>query len=352
MENTVKRGMFAPEGSYISPREAGRRIDESRSATARLLYRRGLALAADHNLSLAAQTLERAAFYDKRRPEIWDLLGLVYFQAGELGEALRCWQIGTSAASFVTSTVKEGPRKGHKSADYLKTLRQEETMVLRMEESLRLYNEALEFCQKGERGFAKLRLEKAVRENPRFVRGRELLAACHMEDGEYRAANARLIEALRIDRRSERALRYRAEIERRLREGAEDKTREKAPDLSEDAAVQEALPDPDMKLLSLGHEKRERVADRRVTLMQLLSFVAGTALGIGFMALLWTPSRIKDAEDSARSYRVEAEQLLREKEAEAALKEEALSLLEEIEAAGKNISELVLARIRSFLQRR
>ena len=74
-------------------------------------YNRGLASANIRDLSGAAQSLRTALSYNKKNTKARNLLGLVYFQMGEIVDALSEWVISIHFQ-----------REGNEAVRYLKTM--------------------------------------------------------------------------------------------------------------------------------------------------------------------------------------------------------------------------------------
>ena len=131
------------------------RIVEKIRRRANEFYNLGLDLANRQNLSGARQQLLKAVSYDKRHTDARNLLGLVCFQMGEIGEAIRHW----------TVSITLNPATDNRAQLYLRDLKRNEKLAQSMNESLRLCNEAMVQLRKESPDYALVRLKKAVAMN-------------------------------------------------------------------------------------------------------------------------------------------------------------------------------------------
>lgn len=273
-------------------------------AASRRYYREGLADAEAGNLGGSIRSLEKALRYDKYHIDARNLLGLVQLQTGELGEAVRQWTISRSLQ----------PRD-NRAVYYLQKLRKEPEQLSRMEESIHLYNEALQQARTGSLDFAITRLRKAVHLNPRYVRAQMLLALCLIETGQFKSALPVLDKVCETDPLNPDAVRYRLLIARSRREGVRDASLEEIPDLSRDLYVQQALPEPDKEEIFKDSRRRRRsVRSISEPLMQILLFFAGVLCCLGFMQTLWYPDQIRNLKNEVQQLTISQNQLRDEKE--------------------------------------
>lgn len=311
--------------------------------TSQHLYRSALSKAGAGDLSRAVDDLEKAVRYDKYNEKARNLLGLVQFQRGELGEAMKQWSISehlNKTANWATY--------------YLKEIKKEETMLKDMSTSIHLYNEASQLAHKDSIDFAITRLKKAVHLNPRFVRARLLLAMCYIETQHYKTALRALDQVAKVDPLNPDAMRYRLYIARQRREGVPDAGLGEIQDLSRDLYVQQALPEPDKEEIFRERRKRKK-AVRNISgpMMQILLFFAGALCAAGFVRMLWYPSEIQQLKDETRQLQISQEALRKDKEDLQKQNQEAAELLLEIakqSREGKPVQASVLAEAEQILK--
>jgi len=319
--------------TYQSPRTIERKTRESLKAHSSALYRIGLGEAIDGNLTGGIETLRQAVFYNKENINAWNVLGLLYFQTGELGEAERTWR----------TSLKLKADRNH-AAYYLSEIAKEEEMVRRMSESITLYNEAIDQAKSSSGDYALARLKKAVSMNPRFVKAHLLLAACFLKKGALKSAEQALAGAEAVDPLNQDAARYRKIIREMRESGVEDRTEREIEDNTENEAVQRRLNAPKLENFNGDLEVSERIEDRRVVLTQLIMFVIGVVLGALFIGYLYIPQVRSAYETEIQSYETKISEL----ESEKALLSEKVSaardVLTTITSAGSDVADQALSK--------
>lgn len=279
-------------------------IQQKIKATSQHLYRSGLSKAGAGDLSRAVDDLEKAVRYDKHNEKARNLLGLVQFQRGELGEAMKQW----SVSEYLNSDANW-------ASYYLKEIKKEETLITNMSDSIRLFNEAGELARKDSLDFAITRLKKAVHLNPRFVRAQLLLALCYMETQHYKTALRVLDQVAKVDPLNPEAMRYRLYIAQQRKDGMQDAALSEIQDLSRDIYVQQALPEPDKEEIFRERRSRKK-AVRNISgpVMQILLFFAGALCCLGFMQTLCYPDEIRELKDQVQQLEISQSKLREDKE--------------------------------------
>ena len=251
--------------------------------TANHFYNLGLDFAGRHALSDARDALLKAVSYDKRHTDARNLLGLVCFQMGEIGEAVRHWRI--SAA--------QRPAPDNRAQLYLRDLKRNAKLAQSMNESLRLCNEAIVQLHRESPDYALVRLKKAVAMNRGYVKAYLLTALCYIETKNLKRAKAALDKAEKIDAGNAVALRYRQVIREMLAEGQEDAESMEIQDLTRDLYVQKTLATPDVQEIFTGRkDKRRSMRSWSGPVAQMLLFLAGIGCGVAAMFTLYVPDKV------------------------------------------------------------
>lgn len=162
-----------------------------------LYYNRGLEAAKRKDLSLACTFLQKAIVLYRYNIEARNLLGLIYFQIGQLGDALKEWIMSQSLQ-----------REDNIAALYIEKIHKEPKYLAASREAINLYNKALNYLKQKEMDMALIRLKKAVALQPNFVEARALLALGYMEQKQYYKAKEQVKKALAIDEGHKTALMY------------------------------------------------------------------------------------------------------------------------------------------------
>lgn len=171
-------------------------------------YNQGLAKAKVRDLSGAVDMLNRALKVSKKNVDARNLLGLIYFEMGEVALAIREWLI---SQSFL--------EENNPASRYLQMLQDNPTRLENYNVSIRKYNAALEVALQGGDDLALIQLKKAVQLNPKFVRAWQLLALLYMKIGDNDRARRCLKRTLSVDIANTTSIGYLKEIRKIKRMG-------------------------------------------------------------------------------------------------------------------------------------
>ena len=198
----------------------------------RQYYNRGLEKASVRDLSGAIDCLKQSLIYNKHNIQARNLLGLVYFETGEVVAALSEWVIS-----------KNLQPSRNLASEYINKLQANSNKLEAINETIRKYNDALNLCREGHEDMAAIRLKKILIQNPKLIKGYHLLALVQMKEREYNKARKTLRKAARIDKTNTTTLRFLREIDEQTgvstRLERQNKRNRKAVDSSEnDMAIQ------------------------------------------------------------------------------------------------------------------
>lgn len=164
-------------------------------------YNQGLEKARIRDLTGAVTALKTSLSLNKKNIKARNLLGLVYYEMGELAMALSEWVISLNlkqdrnVAEVYIRKVKSNPNK-------LELINQ----------AARRYNIALAKAKEGGDDVALIQLKKVAATYPKFIRANLLLALIYMKRNEDERALKVLHRVLKIDRNNTLALKYIDEI--------------------------------------------------------------------------------------------------------------------------------------------
>lgn len=168
----------------------------------RQYYNQGLEKASVRDLSGAINCLKQSLMYNKHNIQARNLLGLVYFETGEVVAALSEWVIS-----------KNLQPSRNLASEYINKLQANSNKLEAINETIRKYNDALNLCREGHEDMAAIRLKKILAQNPKLIKGYHLLALIQMKAGEYNKARRTLKRAVRIDKTNTTTLRFLSEID-------------------------------------------------------------------------------------------------------------------------------------------
>ena len=168
----------------------------------KLYYNQGLEKASIRDLSGAISCLKQSLAYDKRNIRARNLLGLVYFETGEVVAALSEWVIS-----------KNIQKNRNLASEYIAKLQANQNKLDTINESIKKYNNALAMCREGHEDMAAIRLKKILSQNPKLIKGYHLRALIQMKNQEWNKARRTLKKAARIDKTNTTTLRFLREVD-------------------------------------------------------------------------------------------------------------------------------------------
>lgn len=165
-------------------------------------YNQGLLKAGVRDLSGAVSCLKTSISINKNNIKARNLLGLVYYEMGEVVMALSEW--------VVSKNIKE---ERNVADTYIKRVQSNPNKLEAMNQAVKKYNISLEHAKNGDCDIALIQLKKLVNANPKFIKAALLLSLLYMKDNQNEKAQKTLNKVLKVDRNNTLALRYMAEIE-------------------------------------------------------------------------------------------------------------------------------------------
>lgn len=170
-----------------------------------MYYNEGLEKAAVRDLSGAITSLRQSLKFNKNHIDARNLLGLIYYETGEMVAALSEWVISKNLR----------PEK-NVADDYISRLQSNASRLESINQTIKKYNHALVYCMQDSKDLAVIQLKKVLSLNPRFVRAHQLLALLYMDSEQWDRAERELKKCLEIDRNNTMTLRYMREVEMML----------------------------------------------------------------------------------------------------------------------------------------
>ena len=217
----------------------------------RKCYNEGLEKASVRDLSGAISCLKQSLMYNKHNIQARNLLGLVYFETGEVVAALSEWVIS-----------KNLQPSRNLASEYINKLQANSNKLEAINETIRKYNDAL---------------KKILTQNPKLIKGYHLLALVQIKEGEYNKARRTLRKAAKIDKTNTTTLRFLSEIDEQTgvstRLDRQNKRSKKQVDSSES----------DMVIRTPQYKEKSRVS-------LFFTLIAGFAAGLLAFYLLAVPA--------------------------------------------------------------
>lgn len=239
-------------------------------------YNLGLEKAKVRNLSGAVQDLRYSLRLNKNHIQARNLLGLIYFEVGEVVLALTEWIISKSLEP-----------EENIAGEYIQAIQNNPARLETINQTIKKYNQSVLYCQQGSEDLAIIQLKKVLSLNPKLVKGHQLLALLYIQTKEYERAGRELRRALAIDRTDNLSLRYQEELEQltgkpvsRKEKGSKDSKENKNPDIISYTSGNETIIMPTTYKDSTG-------------MNVVLNLIIGLMVGVTLMWFLVVPAKVR-----------------------------------------------------------
>ena len=295
-----------------SPLEAGRfcsncglpyRYIKKAVNTANYYYNIGLEKANMRDLTGAKEALSKALFYNKYHIEARNLLGLIYYETGEIIEALRQWVYSINYEDVDNPAER-----------YLSEL-QVPGFLDDLSQMVKKYNLAVQYAQQGSEDLALIQVKKVVSGMPRFVNARLLLALLYMKTDKLEEAKKQLEKILRIDTFHPDAVRYYKEL-----------TGDKLSLVKSKKSVAEPTAKKEKKIKTQDMSKYMEPVGNNKSL--IVTLVIGIVIGIVAMWVLVMPNQKFNVNSDYKTLQVEYKETVAAKDATIKSLEEEKATLE------------------------
>lgn len=236
-------------------------------------YNEGLERANVRDLTGAITSLRQSLKFNKNNVEARNLLGLVYFETGEVVAALSEWVISKNLR----------PKKNI-ADDYIDMIQTNQSRLDTINQTIKKYNQALTYCNQESLDLAVIQLKKVLSLNPKFIRAHQLLALLYINGEEWEKAKRELTKCIEIDANNTVTLRYLKEVDEMLlpEEGVKGQPKKRKEEVIKYQSGNETIIQPvNMK------------EGRSVT--SLLNLAIGVAIGVAIAFFLILPARIQTA---------------------------------------------------------
>jgi len=250
--------------------------------TSNFFYNQGLERAKVRDLSGAVVSLHESLKFNKHNIKARNLLGLVYFEMGEVTAALSEWVISNNLR----------PKK-NVATDYITRVKNSGKKIDTCNQAIKKYNKALDYCHQTDGvDMAIIQLKAVLGMMPNFVKARLLLSLCYLKIKKPESARREAEKCRQIDVNNTMALRYIAEAE--LMINPPDDPKKKKEDKKEDkSATVSYVRDNETIIQPVG--VREHRGSTTV-----LNIIFGIAIGFLVAFFLVLPARIQAARGEAQ----------------------------------------------------
>jgi Flp pilus assembly protein TadD len=243
-------------------------------------YNDGLEKAEVRDLTGAITSLRQSLKFNKNNVEARNLLGLVYFEMGEVVAAMSEWVISKNLR----------PERNI-ADDYIEKLQSNAGRLDSINQTIKKYNQAYAYCVQDSKDLAVIQLKKVLSLNPKFVRAHQLLALLYMDSEQWEKAQRELKKCLDIDRNNTQTLRYMKEVETMLEPDENVKQPVKR---KKDESVRYQS---DNEIIIQPMNVKEPKSGGTAT---LLNVGIGLIIGLAACYFLVVPARVTDAKNEAQ----------------------------------------------------
>lgn len=195
-------GCLLTENEFCTNCGADVRVYKKIISASNRYYNIGLERAGVRDLSGAAESLRQCLKLNKNHVEARNLLGLIYYETGEVVSALNEW--------VMSKNIK--PLKNI-ADDYIEDIRSNPTQLDTLTQAIKKYNQALNYCLQDSVDLAVIQLKKILSMNPKYLQAHQLLALIYMSQEDWDKAEKEVEKALRIDTSNTLTMRYMKEID-------------------------------------------------------------------------------------------------------------------------------------------
>jgi len=232
------------------------------------LYNKGLARARVSDLSGAMECLGKSISINKNNTKARNLFGLVQYEYGYIGEALKNWVISSNLQ-----------RENNPAMGYIEHFQKNARALERLDDAIRIYNQALKDISQKSDDMAIIKLKQTIDINPKFVDALNLLTFCYLIQKDKAKAAATAERVLALDVNNTVALNYYNEVSPSSRMARGGRKRTVQPPPAEEPPI-----NPYKKVIL--HERR----NVNFHIEGILALVIGVVCTLGVMYILVFPA--------------------------------------------------------------
>ncbi len=284
-------------------------------------YNEGLEKAGVRDMTGAVESLRQSIKLNKNNIDARNLLGLVYYEIGDVVPALSEW------------VISKNLRPEDNIADtYMDMVRNNPTAFETAGSIIKKFNIALNYCHQDSLDLAVIQLKKVLSMKPGFIKAHLLLALIYLNNGNYDRAKVEAQKALKLDTGSVLAKRYLKEADSMLLPGESGK-------LVSDVAASES---EDVIRYKSGNEtiiqpvKKSAIARSN----SIWGILLGIVLGVAVASFLILPQRIQSVNTSNQEKIAKISEESDSKSAQIVIYEQQIqNLQEEVDKLGAQVTD-------------
>ena len=259
-------------------------------------YNDGLKRARIRDMSGAIGSLKKSLQYNSENIAARNLLGLVYYGRGEVGEALVEWILSKNFQSHENIANY-----------YIKKLQENPTELEKVNQAIRKFNQSLDYCYQDGEDLAIIQLKIVVDAHPTFLKAYQLLSLLYIHTQQYGKAKHTLKAAHKLDTTNDITLRYMHEMNELRRKRAIKQAEKKEEK-------------PQTVTYNIGNETIIQPASSGVKenagLMTVINIIIGIVVGVAVMWFLIMPAVNRSTADRTNKQVREFSDQIAEQEAQ------------------------------------
>lgn len=238
-------------------------------------YNKGLEQAKVRDLSGAILSLRKSLEFNKCNTNARNLLGLIYFEAGEIVSALSEWVIS-----------KHFQGEDNDADEYIHAVQSDPNKLEMYNQTIKKYNAALYSARHGDGDMAIIQLKKVVNLNPKFIRANQLLALLYMMNGKKDnrvRAKKLLVHISKIDVTNTTTIRY-------LKELSDVHLKGEAP--APKPAAEKKAPEVRKTLPRVENDAYKTITpykEEKPSILPFVNVIIGVVIGMALMGFLIIP---------------------------------------------------------------
>lgn len=243
-------------------------------------YNEGLEKAGVRDLTGAINSLRQSLKFNKNNIDARNLLGLVYFEMGEVVAALSEWVISKNLRS-----------EKNIADDYIDRLQSNGSRLDAINQTIKKYNQAYTYCTQDSKDLAVIQLKKVLSLNPKFIRAHQLLALLYMDSEQWERAQRELKKCMNIDCSNTLTLRYMKEVEKMLM--PDESARQTVKRRKDEAVRYQSDNEIIIQPLNVKEQKGGGVST-------LINIGIGLIIGLAAMYFLVVPAKVAEVNNEAQ----------------------------------------------------
>ena len=247
-------------------------------------YNEGLEKANVRDLSGAIQSLRQSLKFNKNNVEARNLLGLVYFETGEVVAALSEWVISKNLR----------PKKNI-ADDYIEVVQSNPTRLDTINKTIKKYNQALLYCHQDSKDLAIIQLKKVISLNPKYIRAHQLLALLYIDAENWELAERELLRCEQIDFGNTTTKRYLKEVAVMLHPEETEETKSPKKKKKKEKSEEIFRYQSGNEMIIQPVEVKE---PKGVSFSAIFYLLIGIGIGVAMTVFLILPARIQAVRDN------------------------------------------------------